>query len=440
VGDVENDPTRTDDGVVAQEPMARRHLLRAGGIAAAGAAVAAVASAVGADPAGAANGDNFVLGVYSNSTSAPTQLVYNSGSTLPPNFFGLGVADQNAPPGWADATPAIIGLANFGNFSTGVQGKGTNSASGVFASSDSGYALVASSDTGIGAAASGGTTGVVANGGSEGIQTSGGIAGIEAGATNAGGFGVMAYVAQPNGAGVFALKYGTGTGEALLATNLTTGYAILATDTDVTGIGFGSPGTPIGIAASLRNAANPSDAVVASTLGTGHGVNASSAKGVGLLAQTSLATNANPAVQAQSNGKGQAVLAANTAAATLPAVQATSAAAVPALQVTGKAVPAGGAVALAGNAAALTVQGVSTFTRSGVATIAAGATSIVVNVAGGLTATSHVLATLQTRFASGTQPQIQSVVPATGTGKITIYLSAAVPASHTVSVAWFVVG
>ena len=59
-------------------------------------------------------------------------------------------------------------------------------------------------------------------------------------------------------------------------------------------------------------------------------------------------------------------------------------------QATGKVVPAGGAVALAGNAAALSVQGVSAFTRSGVMSMTAA--SVVVSVPGGLTAASHVLA------------------------------------------------
>jgi hypothetical protein len=174
---------------------------------------------------------------------------------------------------------------------------------------------------------------------------------------------------------------------------------------------------------------------VASTLGTGHGVNASSAKGVGLLAQTSLATNANPAVKAQSNGKGQAVLAANTTAATAPVVQATSAGSVPAVQATGKVVAAGGAVAAAGNAAALTVQGVATFTRSGNVTLAAAAMSIVVNVPGGLTATSNVLATIQTN--TGTIA-VRAAVPNTATGKITIYFTASAPIGT--KVAWFVFG
>ena len=62
--------------------------------------------------------------------------------------------------------------------------------------------------------------------------------------------------------------------------------------------------------------------------------------------------------------------------------------------------------------------------------------SVLVSVPGGLTAASHVLATMQTKLA--TTPQIVAAVPNAATGKITIYLSAA-PASA-VNVAWFVFG
>jgi len=103
-------------------------------------------------------------------------------------------------------------------------------------------------------------------------------------------------------------------------------------------------------------------------------------------------------------------------------------------------IAAGGAIALAGNAAALDVKGKSTFSRSGVVTIAAGATSNAaapVAVAGGLTAASHVLATMQTTTA--TNIGVKSATPNAGTGKITITLTAAAPAGGIV-VAWFVFG
>jgi len=99
--------------------------------------------------------------------------------------------------------------------------------------------------------------------------------------------------------------------------------------------------------------------VLASSAGTASAVSA----------VTTLATNTAAAIVAVSAGKGSAVVALTGANATSPAVQSTSGSALPAVQATGKAVPAGGAVAAAGNAAALAVQGVSAFTGSGVVTI-----------------------------------------------------------------------
>ena len=221
----------------------------------------------------------------------------------------------------------------------------------------------------------------------------------------------------------------------------------------------GGFGTGPAVVAHLDNASNASSVITAKTAGTGSGINvstiqgtalfgtatsgdavqAASGTGVGVRATANSATSRNPAVRAQSNGKGQAVLAANTTNATLPAVQSTSNSAVPAVQATGKVVPAGGAVATAGNAAALTVQGIASFTRSGTATVTAGKTSVVVNVPGGLTAASHVLATMQTHLASAT-PRVLAAVPNPSTGKITIFLDAPVPLQQTVAVAWFVFG
>ena len=119
-------------------------------------------------------------------------------------------------------------------------------------------------------------------------------------------------------------------------------------------------------------------------------------------------------------------------------MQATSgAAAQAAVRATGVAKAVSASVPVAGNGPALTVQGVASFTRSGVASVLAGTSSIVVNVPGGLTAASHVLATAQTNL--GTL-SVRAAVPNTTTGKITIYLSGSVPASQSFSVGWFVFG
>jgi hypothetical protein len=84
---------------------------------------------------------------------------------------------------------------------------------------------------------------------------------------------------------------------------------------------------------------------------------------------------------------------------------------------------------------ALEVGGKATFTRSGVATLSAAATSVTVTVAGGLTSTSHVLATLQTD--TGTIA-VRAAVPDASNGKVTIYFTASAPKNT--KVAWFVFG
>ncbi len=85
------------------------------------------------------------------------------------------------------------------------------------------------------------------------------------------------------------------------------------------------------------------------------------------------------------------------------------------------------------------MQGLAKFTRSGTAVISATFNSVVVNVPGGLTATSHVLATMQTHLASGT-PRVLAAVPNPANGRITICLDAPVPSMKTVTIAWFVFG
>jgi hypothetical protein len=80
---------------------------------------------------------------------------------------------------------------------------------------------------------------------------------------------------------------------------------------------------------------------------------------------------------------------------------------------------------------------VAAFTRSGVTTIAAGTASVVASVPGGLTAASHVLATIQGAPAGAIS--VKSVAPTTATGKITIYLTEDAPAGG-ITVAWFVLG
>ena len=96
-------------------------------------------------------------------------------------------------------------------------------------------------------------------------------------------------------------------------------------------------------------------------------------------------------------------------------------------------------VPLAGNAAALKVQGVASFTRSGLETLTAAGASVLVPIPGGLSATSHVVATVQAK-ALGTPGTVSvlSVFPNPTTGKATIYFNGAAPVGT--KVGWFVFG
>jgi hypothetical protein len=105
--------------------------------------------------------------------------------------------------------------------------------------------------------------------------------------------------------------------------------------------------------------------------------------------------------------------------------------------VIGQASDPSGTGVLAGHGAggdALRVDGKATFSRSGVATIPAGASSV--TVAGvPLTAASIVLATLQNLLGKG--EYVIAAVPSAGTGSFTVYLNRA--ASAAAKVGWFVV-
>ena len=92
-------------------------------------------------------------------------------------------------------------------------------------------------------------------------------------------------------------------------------------------------------------------------------------------------------------------------------------------------------VPVPGNGVALAVQGVAAFTRSGTVTLAGRAKSAVVAVPGGLTASSHVLATMQSNTGA---IGVRAAVPNLATGKVTIYLTGTAPKGA--KIAWFVFG
>lgn len=105
----------------------------------------------------------------------------------------------------------------------------------------------------------------------------------------------------------------------------------------------------------------------------------------------------------------------------------------------GKSVPPNIGVG-AGNGPALDVRGTSTFSRGGVATIAAGlGSALTALIPGGLVGGSHVLATLQTNVGGVAVRAAVPILTGADTGKIHIYLTAKAPAGG-VKVAWFVIG
>jgi hypothetical protein len=302
---------------------------------------------------------------------------------------------------------------------------------------------------------------IVSNTGTgHGIYGQGGQTGVTGRSTSPGGVGVMAE--STNGPVMFA---NTQTGGPAVRANigatpmgpLNPNHSVEVTHQGTgTGVDVNHMGLGKGINVHLNDPTNVSDAVTVLTNGPGAGVVATTTAGTGIVATTTTGTgidvssetgralsatttdvaNTSPAVQAQANGKGSAILAIASASAMNATVRATSNSAFPAINAVGKPVPANGTtVPLAGNAAALKVSGVLSHTRSGVAHITG--TSLAVDVPGGLTASSHVLATMQTTTAANVT--VKSATPSTSTGKVTITLSAAAPAGG-VDVGWFVFG
>jgi hypothetical protein len=142
-----------------------------------------------------------------------------------------------------------------------------------------------------------------------------------------------------------------------------------------------------------------------------------------------------PGVTARGLGKGSAIIAETTSLGTGPAANVISGNKHPAIAATGIPVFRGKAVAAAGNGAALAVFGVAAFTRSGAVTLAGRASSVVVAVPGGLTASSNVLATMQSNTGA---IGVRAAVPNLATGKVTIYLTGTAPKGA--KIAWFVFG
>ncbi len=445
-----------DDEGDGRPRLDRRKLIGLGTAAAAGAAAAIVG---GADPAGATTG-TMQYGTTNNSgvdqtslvttTSATGFLVLNSGAGA--GVFGqgatTGVMGRSTSPGgtavWGESTagPCVVGntqtggpavRATIGATPTGPlnpnpavevnhqgtgagivvnhQGLGTGVGVSIGDPSNSSDAISAfTPGAGRAVSAQAGTNIAVygLNGGAAPLIVTD-VAGVKGESTGATGV--------------------VGTSDAAVGVRGVVGdVSGLILNAGVVGEGNSTFGGVIGVSADGTG--------VQAISSTGTGINTSTAGGTALVATTTNVANANPAIQAQSLGKGAAILATTTSAATTPAIRATSNSPNPAVNAIGKVVPANGtSVLVAGNAAALKVNGVSTFTRSGVAHITG--TTLAVDVPGGLSSASHVLATMQTTTAASVS--VKSATPSTATGKVTITLTAAAPAGG-VDVAWLVFG
>jgi hypothetical protein len=165
---------------------------------------------------------------------------------------------------------------------------------------------------------------------------------------------------------------------------------------------------------------------------TGIGVQATATFGGRAIVAS--AAGSQPTAVFTADGKGGAVNATTAATAAAPVVKAISGSIQPAIKAVGRVVPAGGPVSTPGNNTALDVEGVVTFSRSGVASVTGNpANSIVVNIAGHVTSHTAVLATIQGVVAHGLS--VQSVQTNGTNGTATIYFTA--PAPVGTKVAWF---
>ncbi len=116
----------------------------------------------------------------------------------------------------------------------------------------------------------------------------------------------------------------------------------------------------------------------------------------------------------------------------------------PAVGANGHPVAAGGSIAAAGHGKALDVQGVATFSRSGVVDLAFDnfATVVVVPVPGGLKASSHVLAMAQNLDSGHGAGPVYPIAaePNVLTGTVKIHLNDYVAGDEPLRIAWFVFG
>jgi hypothetical protein len=324
---------------VEASSRSRRALLLGG---AAGLAGLAADALISAQPAGAAEGDAILLGADT------------SGATHRTAFF----ATTGESATLADSNPGVV-LGTDTELSVGVSGKGHSF--GVFGwsdgsqSSNSGSAGVLGTDNGTGQAT--GVTGYLLGFDNDSPAV--------LGMTNGTGAGVMGFT-QSGKPGVLGQCSGSGPG--VLGQGVVGGIGVQGDD--------GGTGRGPGVVGQLTNAENASDAVTATTRGTGNALSAS-------ITNTK---SSAAAVSATTKGTGHA----------------------------------------------LKVAGRVAFSTSGLATVAARRSSVTVTLAD-VTTSSMILATLQT--AAGAIGVANAVA---ARGKFVISLTDA--PSHAVKVAYFVLG
>ncbi len=326
-------------------------------------------------------------GIQGNSTNgtAVSASITNSASpaaALAASTNGTGIAVEVTITNEANSNPAVSALTN--GSGPGVHGESTGSGFGVVGSSAKTFGVVGVTTSGIGGVLAGGPSGVVA--------------------------------------------LGIGTGYGVKATDTAYGSKELSTPVfaQVANLKNGSPavdawngGTGSAVRAMIDNAKNSSPAVAVTTNGTGNAIEASITD----------AASTQSAVSALTKGKGSGVFGKSSNAAGHGVMgQGTSGAA----GLYGSSDSGAGVYAKSTSGNALEVVGKVSFSRSGLASVAAKKTSVKVTSAG-VTTSSMILATLQTDAGA---VAVANAVPATGS--FTIKLTAA--PTKSVKVAWMVLG
>jgi hypothetical protein len=442
----------------------RRSILLGGAGILGGLAVGAVATATGPAPAGADDGDSLILGSTSNTAKDTTLLGYD-------NAPGLSVVGRTGPAyacivnvgngvvaETTDAAAAIAGYSSSGEgiYAQAGSSSGTNpggTPNGVHGVSDSptdsgvwgenvgaGYGIAgATTSDGGGPAACQGLNG----GSGPGVYGSSAGHGVQGLSTSFDGIGV---VGQNSAAGIAVWGQTSGSSApAIIGENDGTGQGILGVSNGGAGVEGDAPDAT-GAVGVFGHADGAATGVLGIATGLGFavsGTDGGAGRGIAVLANVANAENVSPALFASTAGKGNAVYASVTDASSKSAavfgatagngsgLYGEASLSASGTGVTGTSKTGTGVHAESTSGKALSVSGKVSFSRSGLATVVAGHSSVTVKLAG-VTTASLVLATLQNLEAGIT---VAAAVPASGSFEISLTGS---PKSK-VTVAWFVI-